>query len=268
MSVLKQKRTLSVHQFVIQFEKLYSYTRERLERVAKRRYKIIAEPLALAMNNIYNNIMILDTMVRDKKVTLSERQTMSKTIIKQLVDLQPLLLSLWNIERTRTKTIVNWAESINEEIYYVAKIGEIPDMTKNVGRYVYILDYEAINKVEFTKNMSDLHRLIHGKVTHLPLNKRATTGNYLLDMADKALYHVCSSNRSIPTNKKMYDARTKHLYSAKQCLINMQFPLMSLFNTEHYSENAMFECSEKITSELKLIAGVISSDKKRFSNLV
>ena len=119
MSVLKQKRTLSVHQFVIQFEKLYSYTRERLERVAKRRYKIIAEPLALAMNNIYNNIMILDTMVRDKKVALSERQTMSKTIIKQLVDLQPLLLSLWNIERTRTKTIVNWAESINEEIYYL-----------------------------------------------------------------------------------------------------------------------------------------------------
>lgn len=51
MSVLVSKRTLSRHEYVNTFLELYKFTEEKLSKIAKRKYRWIAEPIANQVNN-------------------------------------------------------------------------------------------------------------------------------------------------------------------------------------------------------------------------
>ena len=43
--------------------------------------------------------------------------------------------------------------------------------------------------------------------------------------------------------------------------------MISIFNIMNYSENTMIEMASKLDSELRLLKGVLQSDKKRFANI-
>ena len=88
-----------------------------------------------------------------------------------------------------------------------------------------------------------------------------------MNLADEALYRVCHANRFVPTNKKMVENRREDLSIAYDCIRQMQQPMISIFNIMNYSENTMIEMASKLDSELRLLKGVLQSDKKRFANI-
>lgn len=264
MSVLASKRTLSRHEYVNTFLELYSFTSERLDKVSKRRYKWICEPIAHKMNKIFNMIMQVNNDYFEYGIKLIDKQSMAHLIINSLIDLQKPLFAMWNIEKYETRKMVNWVNYINKEINYIARLGDIP--YKDTER-VFILDYNAIEEADFLKVMSELHRTIYSKSISLKESLRSTRGTLLMDLADEALYRVCHANLCFPQNKEMYERRKEDISIALDCLREMQQPMMALFHIMNYSENVMIEIVSLLDTETKLLNGLLKSDAKRFGNL-
>ncbi len=263
MSVLKSKRVLSPHEYVTNFIDLYKYTEERLAGVPKRKRKWLCEPIILKMNSIYNIIADSNCDYYISNTKLCDNTDIANEIINELLNLQRPLLALWNIEKYKTQKMAHWSDLINEEINYVKRIGVI----KEEKAKLFIIDYEAVNKADFLKALSKLHRLIYSKTISLPDNIRGAKGLLLMRLADDALYYAYDANRFVPTTKAMYDARAKKMIKAYKRLKAMDNPMFSLFNLMGYSEKTMIEMANALQDATNLLYGVIKSDKERFKDL-
>lgn len=264
MSVLVSKRTLSRHEYVNTFLKLYELTSDNLSKIAKRKYRWICEPIAHRMNDLYNMIMQSNNDYFEYGMKLISLQDRSRLMIDSMIELQKPLFILWNIEDYETRKMANWTDLINDEIHYLARLGGIP---YNSVQRMFILDYEAINKADFLKTMSELHKMIYTKTISLKENIRSTKGTLLMNLADEAWYRVCHANLHMPQNKKMYENRKKDVSIALDCLRQMQQPMAALFNIMNYSENVMLEMATLLDTEMKLLKGLLKSDAKRFDYL-
>lgn len=264
MSVLKSQRTLSRHEYVHTFEKLYKYTQERISKVSKRKYNWLCMPIINNMNSIYNHVMQINNEYFCYGIKLMDRKDQANLVINELKDLQKPLLALWNIEKYETKKMAIWSDMINEEIKYISRLGGLQE---GEVKHIFILDYKAAQEADFIRVMCELHKLIYSKTISLPDMARSTNGALLMNLADEALYRVCHANRFVPTNKKMVENRKEDLSIAYDCIRQMQQPMISIFNIMNYSENTMIEMASKLDSELRLLKGVLQSDKKRFANI-
>lgn len=262
MSVLKSQRTLSRHEYVHTFEKLYKYTQERISKVSKRKYNWLCMPIINNMNSIYNHVMQINNEYFCYGIKLMDRKDQANLVINELKDLQKPLLALWNIEKYETKKMAIWSDMINEEIKYLSRLGGLQE---GEVKHIFILDYKAVQEADFIRVMCELHKLIYSKTISLPDMARSTNGTLLMNLADEALYRVCHANRFVPTNKKMVENRKEDLSIAYDCIRQMQQPMISIFNIMNYSENTMIEMASKLDSELRLLKGVLQSDKKRFA---
>lgn len=121
MSVLKSQRTLSRHEYVHTFEKLYKYTQERISKVSKRKYNWLCMPIINNMNSIYNHVMQINNEYFCYGIKLMDRKDQANLVINELKDLQKPLLALWNIEKYETKKMAIWSDMINWEAYKKAK---------------------------------------------------------------------------------------------------------------------------------------------------
>lgn len=264
MSVLKSKRTLSRNEYVNTFIKLYKHTEEKLSKMAKRKRRFLADPIITIMNDIFNDITEINNQYFNYGIKLINEKERSDKVIEKLLSLQKPLLALWSIEEYKDSRMITWAELIDEEIRYIARLGALPN---NKGKYMFILDFDTIRKVEFLNNMWALHKFIYSKVISLPTKYRDTTGMQLKELADEAFYHLAEANRFVPTNRAMYENRKKHIDIAFDRIRKMQIPVINLFLEMEYSEQIMIEWSFLIDKEMKLLNGVIKSDAKRFGDL-
>lgn len=258
MSVLARKRTLSRYEYAYHFVKLYEYTEERLSKMAKRKHRWIGEPIADQMNAIRDDIMqAFDEFYGDGTITKKK----CTDAIRGLLKLQKPLLALWNIERYTDKRMIKWVSLIDREINLLA------DKAGLTGgrRYMYILDYAVINRMECMRNISALHKTIYTKAISLPAYCRATKGSYLMRTADEALFCIFEGNRIIPDSKEAYEKREKYLSRSLNCLKAMEQPLFAVFNLMDYKSETMEEIAKMITEEEKLIIGLMKSDRKKFS---
>lgn len=260
MSVLASKRQISKHEYAEQFMKLYEYTEVKLSKMAKRKYRWLAEPIVAKMNLMRDEIMqIFDAYYDDGK----SRKERSAKVIRDLLSLQKHLLALWNVEGYKTDRMIRWASMIDREIVLLAGYGGF----RTAGRYMYILDREAVNRLECLKSMSALHKMIYSKMISLPATPRSTKGSYLMSMADEALYRISEGNRIFPKTKEEYELREKNFSRALNCLKSMESPLMAVFNLMDYSDETMEEMAGLVTETAKLLRGLMESDRKRFNNL-
>lgn len=265
MSVLASKRTLSRHEYVRTFMELYNYTVQKLSKVPKRKYKFICKPISDAMNGIYNSIMEANNDYFHYGIKLLDKNERTKQIINQIIGLQKQLLVLWNIEKYETKTMVRWIDLIDEEIYYIAKLGGLNPVKGK--QYMYIIDYNSVHKAEFLSTMRDLHRFAYTKI--IPTNSifRDTRGILILELVDEAWYRVTHANRYPVKTAKQYAGRKEDIEIAMNCLKELEQPMLALFNYMGYSETKMQQWANLITKEQKLLKGLQISDKKRFENL-
>lgn len=258
MSVLARKRTLSRYEYAYHFTKLYDYTEERLSKMAKRKYRWLGEPIAGRMNAIRDDIMqAFDEFYGDE----ADKRKHCTKAIHGLLGLQKNLLALWNVERYTEKRMIKWVSLIDREINLLAKEAGLT----GGRRYMYILDYAAINRMDCMRIMSELHKTIYTKTISLPAYCRNTKGSYLQKTADEALFCIFEGNRIIPTSKESYEKREKHLSRSLNCIKAMEMPLFSIFNLMNYKNETMEEIAKMITEEEKLIIGLMKSDRKRFS---
>ena len=109
-----------------------------------------------------------------------------------------------------------------------------------------ILDWDKIHKVEFLRNMSNLHRYTYSKVLNASVCYDDTEGALLISLIDDAFNNVMK---------------------AISCLKQMNRRMLAYFNLMQYSERIMREWSDMLVKEITLLTGLQKSDKRRFDNL-
>ena len=260
MSVLARKRAMACTEYAMHFVKLYDYTEERLSKTAKRKRRWLCEPIAARMNGIRDEVMQLYDAYYISDVN---RESRCFRIVSMLLKLQKPLLALWNVDRYTEKRMIKWVSMIDREINLIARECGY----KGSRKYMYILDYEAVNRLECMRTMCALHKTIYTKTISLPEYCRITKGTALMALADEALFQVSEGNRIIPETAKMLSGREKHLSRALNCVKSMEQPMFAVFNLMNYSNETMEEIARQIAEEEKLLHGLMESDKKRFSAL-
>lgn len=263
MSVLRSKRRISDTEFEHTFMQLYRFSREKTAHLPKRKKRWLGENIDLIMNKVYRNIMeINECYFRDKSEKLKYIHELSEQSVELLQSLEKPLMALWNIEHYKTKTMVHWVQFIGEEIYLL-------NLINDTGRCneMMILDWDTIHKMEFLRNMSELHRYTMSKVLNASSCYDSTEGALLVSLVDDALHSVMKANYKIPKTKEEYIIRSKYISRAISCLKQMNRRMLAYFNLMKYSERVMLEWSTMLTNEITLLVGLQKSDKRRFANL-
>lgn len=264
MSVLRSKRQISRTEYENTMANLYKYSRNKTIAIPKRRQKWLCDSVDSLMNSAYSTVMEASTLYyRDEDKMSENLSNISREAIQQLSDLQKPLLVMWNVQRFEMKTMVEWATFINREMMLLSSFSD-----ENGGvPQVYVLDWHRINSTEFLRNMSELHRYTHCKVSNAKMCYDNTEGKLLISFVDDALYHLFEANRKIPKTKSEYENRREHLSIAISSLNKMNRGILAFFNLMQYSERVMNEWSELLVSQIKLIHGLQKSDKRRFGSL-
>lgn len=261
MSVLVSKRDISTSEYAMHFANLYKFTEKEIKKLPNRYLPYLGNPILLDMNIIYKLIMTSNDQYFKSDKTKEEQ---ALTIIAKIKQLHKKLLALWNIQQYDINRMIRWCSLLNKEIYYVSLFGELG---WEEAIYMYIIDYEVVNKVAFLGVMKDLQKIIYSKTISLPLSLRNSKGNLLMDLADEAFYAVCEANRIFPQTKEQYEKRTKYISVALIKIKQMQVPLFSIFSNMHYNNQSMYEMTNLINREFGLLQGLLKSDKERFGQL-
>lgn len=264
MSVLKNKRRISSQEFEHTFSELYLYSMNQTNAVAKRRKKWICRNIDNAMNVIANTISEINFGYFPKETKRQSIEELAWQSIDCLANLEKPIMVFWNVEKYEVRKMANWVSQINFEMELLNGICS----KKKEIRKVMILDWNKINSVVFLKNMSDLHRYIHGKVVNAKNKYDDTEASMLIDLADEAFYSLMMANSKIPTTKAQYEKRKERISTAISCLRKMNRPTLFYFNLMGYSENVMREWAGMLSKELKLLYALQKSDKERYKSLV
>lgn len=215
------------------------------------------------MNNIYNNLMQIFEQYFNYGIKLVDNSGQAEYIISELIGLQKPLISLWNIQGYETRKMVVCVDLINEEITLVSRYGGLKEGSV---KHAFILDRNAVQKVDFIRIMCTLHKAIYTKVISMPSTLRSMKGELLTELADEALFRICLANRFMPTNAEMVKTRKENLSLALDCLARMRPILFSIFNVMGYSERIMLDIMSTYEKEMKLLKKVMESDEKRFKD--
>lgn len=123
--------------------------------------------------------------------------------------------------------------------------------------------------LEFLKNARDIEE----KFIRMEINKPKRYGKYLgrlVEYAMQLLSEVKAGNSFYPTTKLDVDTRQVHFkegIALCQVLVSQVEVVHDLFGNDGISIGEVHEIAEMIEKEIRLIKGVISSDKERYKNL-
>ena len=177
--------------------------------------------------------------------------------------LEKPLMMLWNVNKYDTGVMVRWVARIKQEVNLLNMMHDDESIPCDIS----ILDWQTINNAMFLKNMSELHRYTHGKVTNAHTVYDGTEGSLLISLVNNAFYELILANKKIPETKQEYEQRRQHISNSITYLREMNRPMLFYFNLMQYSERIMTEWSDLLVSELKMLAALQRSDKERFKTL-
>lgn len=264
MAVLRSKRKIAQTEFENTFTKLYQFSMRHTTAVPKRRKKWLCRNIDDRMNLIYKDIMAMnDCYNPDATQKAKYIEDLNEACIHRLVELEKPLMVLWNVQSAETKHMAAWVELLNREIFLLNLMREskvsVPEMA--------ILDWRAVNSVKFLKNMSELHRYTHSKVTNANMDYDATQGSLLIELVNDAFYYLILANKKIPTTRKQYENRRDNISRSISCLKALNREMLFYFNLMQYSERVMNEWTSMLTQEIKMLSALQKSDRERFESL-
>lgn len=264
MSVLRSKRRIAQSEFENSFTELYQLSMSYTSRVPKRRQKWLCVDIDNRMNSLYRSLMQINDLYFPNR---NERSKYAAATVEEniriLNSLEKPLMVLWNVQRYETGVMARWVSKIRQEVSLLNRMC----YDENFECEVSILDWRAINNANFLKNMSELHRYTHGKVSNAFSAYDNTQGALLISIVNDAFYELVLANKKLPETKDEYNKRRQHISKAITYLKEMNRPMIFYFNLMQYSERVMTEWSELLVSELKMLTSLQKSDKERFKSL-
>jgi hypothetical protein len=266
MSVLLVNRHLSKTEYEQSYSYYFSDSERILNKCSKRRMKYIAKPIFKINTMLYKNIMFItsDLFAKSKK-TRDKQQERIQMCFNCIKELNKRIMIYANVTNMEFDKQCNWCNSLVKVQGYLDMKVESP--YKKSKFTFHVLDWKIISEFEVLNNMCELHRYCHGKAVRAKELLDDDTTILLLELIDESFYLTMTANTYIPRTKAEYEEREEMLTKALKLLYQIQRPMLSLFNTMHYSNQIQTEWSDMLKKEIKLLKGLQKSDKARFSKL-
>lgn len=266
MSVLKSKRHLAKSEFEHTFSLFYADTRRILSKVPKRRKRYICPKITSLINSIYDDLMIVQINLFAKQESKKiEKQTRIKDALEKIEQLEKGIMIYSNIMLFPFDKQCRWCDTLNKEIALLNGMLENESDKSNVR--IKVLDWDKIHKFQVLNTMCKLHRYVHGKaIRAVGIFDNGETP-LIIKLIDEAFYNVMTANSFYPKDKYEYQDRINRIERALWCLDRIQRPMLSFFNIMEYSNRVMNEWSDLLENEIKLLKGLLKSDKNKLRKL-
>lgn len=261
MSVPKGKRKDAYSKFEQKMIELHRETAARTQNVPARYQKLLNPPIAYCMNIAYLSVLRADEVRPKTAEKIKERNDLLQKSADALSKLQKPLWTFWNIREYEDRQMAYWSGKINEEILILTNLaGGKTELIQTINR-------KNLREMMFLDDMSQLQRFTYQKIAHVPQRYYDYISRDILECINCAWYAVLQGNSIIPENRGDVEARRKWLQYAMDYLNAMQRPLYALWNVMNFSENVMDEWAGMIDTELRLLHGVMESDRQRYCDL-
>jgi len=265
MSVIKAKRHIAKSEFEQTFSLFYSDSNRILSKVPKRRERFVCPKIIWLNNSIYNDLMIVQEILFAKQPEKKdEKQRRIKSALQKIECLEKEIMVYSNIMSMPFDKQCSWCNTLNREVALLNGMVE-NESDKSTFR-IKVLDWDKIYKFKALYKMCELHRYTHGKAVRAINSLENGNTPLVIELINEAFYSVMTAN-FYPQTKEEYLDRAKRIERALQCLNEIQRPMLSYFNTMKYSNRVMKEWSDLLKTEIRLLKGLLKSDKKRFSKL-
>lgn len=267
MSVLLRNRKMAKTEYVMQMVKLHEYTQERMQTVPARLKKYVCPHIMKLVTLAHSDVITgYNLWENNRTIDQEEWQRPLDDAIRALGKLQKGLLLYWVLKRTSDSGMDDWAKRINHEIVLLNGASGHSE-GERVLPMIHTYDLKYSESRIFVWKMQELVRYFYPKLSHVPLEYKDALTSECLHLIREALYHVMEGNRIIPKTKKQYEQRAKHFRQADAALNGLQVPLLSVWVIMKYSEREYNQQAELLNEEIKLLRGVMKSDKQRYADL-
>ena len=266
MSVIKAKRHTAKSEFEQTFSLFYADSRRLLSKVPKRRQRFICPKIVWLNNSIYNDLMIIQiNLFAKQEERKNEKLNRIKSALEKIEILEKAIMVYSNIMAMPFDKQCNWCNPLKKEINLLNGMLE-NDSDKSTSK-ITVLDWDKIHRFKAVDTMCVFHRYVHGKaVRAVNLFDNGDTA-LMIELIDEAFYNVIKANSLFPKNKDEFQDRINRIDKALQCLDEIQRPILSFFNVMKYSNRVMQEWSDLLNDEIKLLKGLLKSDKNRIRKL-
>lgn len=281
MSILKNNRRQSEIEYEYNYtHRLYREIKDRMDRVPRKYYDTVCQPILTSCNNIYMDILDVSQLYReDKKDKSDERLQLCMNIIDEIEVLIQNLYLYWNLSSWRNTSIKSikfksrkyLSKLINRQIGLILGVARYinSDKAESIKEvHMYPFNYKKIMETDFLKELYLFERNIIKIRKDLPTIERNAEILIAKTLAVKAFYCAYTANNTFPTTKREYTRRKNLFREAISSLYKINRPLGEVFMHESYVSNKMqAEASEHLNNALRMIQAVQKSDKERFSEL-
>lgn len=265
MSVLKNKRSESKVEFKDKFNDFYIYSVRKLEGINKRYQKDTTDQIIRLLNDAKENVAFLYLGILHQKITDKEKRKYANKIIKNILETRPIILACFNLFCYEYKKQCIWANYLDIAIEYIFKVGGFDMRYKKYE--MPVIDYEQSKKVVYIQKMRAFQKNLYSQIVSSPKYFHDSNGAIILNCINNAVFYAMKANKKIPKNRDEYILRTKMLNEVLMYLEAMNAPLVALFSLRDYSGRNINNISKAHSEVIRLIQGVINSDKTRFASL-
>ena len=261
MSVLKNKRTVSSHQFKVNYYGIASRISHIVNKISKRRRKFIPHKLKDTLFDLQHNLIMLDTQARyssiDVKIPVIKK---SINLLYSLIDCIFDILVLSGSEISRG-FVVELETRLNDEAELLYKELEKAGVHAAM-RKIKLYDRNKVSGVTYLEKLLRLHKNTLSKIIHLSPDCALIITEPLYVSSIQAFKHAYRANLIYPDSKSRILKRREHFNHVLSYLESYEQALFELFTHADYQDDIILNFTQQIVECNKLVKSIIKSDSK------
>lgn len=266
MSVLKNQRRTSVHQFKVNYFGIADDINHIVDKIPNRRKKFIPYELNKTLFEFQHVLTMMDTQQRYASV--DDRIRNCKHSINLLYTLPKYIFRILMLcEAEISSNFVTELESKlnNEAMLLYEKLGKegVNVMRKRIRLY----DRRKIQGITYLEKIKQLYRMTMAKIIHLQDKYFNLIKEPLYESITEVFYYAYKANLIFPDTIVNIKKRREYLNHALAYMETYENELFNLFVYIDYEDDVIGAFSENIIECNKLIKSIIKSDTNKAKKL-
>lgn len=266
MSILKNQRKTSPHQFVSNYYGISDSIKFIIGKIPKRKNKFIPYELYKCLVDFQHTLILLDEYIKPSNkeeyvANIRKAGRLFFTLPEYIFRI--LMLSEAEISRG----FVNELEAkLNSEAVLLLKMME----RNGIGvcpRRIRLYDRNKVIGVTYLERMLELYRMTMAKITHLQDDYFKLSGVILYETITNAFYCAYRANETFNDTEENINKRRKFLQKSLSYLEAYERELFRLFTYIDYQDDIIGAFSNKLDECNKLLGSIIKSDNKKLRKL-
>lgn len=266
MSVLKNKRKTSVHQFKVNYFGIKQDINHIVSKIPNRRKKFIPHELNKTLYDFQHVLTMMDTQQRYANADI--RIQNCKTSINLLYTLPKYIFHILMLSEAEiSSNFVTELESKlnNEAMLLYEKLGK--EGVKVTRRRIRLYDRRKIQNVTYLEKLKKLYRMTMAKIIHLQDQYFEVIKEPLYESITNAFQYAYKANLIFPDTKVNIKKRREYLNKALAYLETYENELFNLFVYIDYEDDVIGAFSKNLVECNKLLKSIIKADSNKAKKL-